>query len=142
MLYGFSLAFGTDKGSLIGWTSDFVGLSGIDKGALWGTYNIPVLAFMVFRVALLIDATTKMVDETRQQTTPLLREVTTSVASVNKELERLDGMAESIGNIVKSAERVTNVVEQAVSSPLIKVAAFGAGASRAMRKLRRKKKDG
>ena len=117
------------------------GVAAIIAAIVWGVLVL-FLAFMVFRVALLIDATTKMVDETRQQTMPLLREVTTSVASVNKELERLDGMAESIGNIVKSAERVTNVVEQAVSSPLIKVAAFGAGASRAMRKLQRKKKDG
>ena len=116
------------------------GVAAIIAAIVWGVLVL-FLAFMVFRVALLIDATTKMVDETRQQTMPLLREVTTSVASVNKELERLDGMAESIGNIVKSAERVTNVVEQAVSSPLIKVAAFGAGASRAMRRFQKKKKD-
>ena len=116
------------------------GVAAIIAAIVWGVLVL-FLAFMVFRVALLIDATTKMVDETRQQTMPLLREVTTSVTSVNKELVRLDGMAESIGNIVKSAERVTNVVEQAVSSPLIKVAAFGAGASRAMRRFQKKKKD-
>jgi predicted PurR-regulated permease PerM len=117
------------------------GVAAIIAAAVWGVLVL-FLAFMVFRVALLIDSTTKMVDETRKNTMPLLQEVTTSVASVNKELERLDGMAESIGNIVKSAERVTNVVEQAVSSPLIKVAAFGAGASRMFRRLQKKKQDG
>ncbi|MDN3025136.1 ammonium transporter [Streptomyces sp. S.PB5] len=54
VLYGFSVAFGADKGSVVGWTSDFVGLSGIDKGDLWLPYNIPVLAFMVFQLMFAI----------------------------------------------------------------------------------------
>src|SRR5207247_10538879 len=37
-------------------------------------------------------------------------DLTTTVSSVNKELERVDGMMESAGNIVRSAERVTSVV--------------------------------
>ena len=61
------------------------------------------------------------------------------MTSVNKELDRVDGMVESAGNIVKSAERVSKVVEQAVSSPLIKIIAFGAGASRAARRFRKDK---
>ena len=58
---------------------------------------------------------------------------------LTKELDRVDGMVESAGKIVKSVERVSGVVEQAVSSPLIKVIAYGAGASRAVRRLQRKK---
>jgi len=58
---------------------------------------------------------------------------------VNKELDRVDGMVESAGNIVKSAERVSAGVEQTVSSPLIKVAALGAGATRALRRFRKDK---
>ncbi|MEU1852072.1 ammonium transporter [Streptomyces sp. NPDC019990] len=54
VLYGFSMAFGTDSGSLIGWNSDWVGLTGVDKGELWGTYNIPLLAFMVFQLMFAI----------------------------------------------------------------------------------------
>ncbi|MGW6906366.1 ammonium transporter [Streptomyces sp. NPDC054940] len=54
VLYGFSMAFGTDTGSLIGWNSDWVGLTGVDKSELWGTYNIPLLAFMVFQLMFAI----------------------------------------------------------------------------------------
>ncbi|NBE54999.1 ammonium transporter [Streptomyces boluensis] len=50
VLYGFSAAFGTDKGSLIGWNGDFVGLSGIGKTELWGTYDIPIYVFAVFQL--------------------------------------------------------------------------------------------
>ncbi|MFC7308794.1 ammonium transporter [Streptomyces monticola] len=54
VLYGFSVAFGTDKGSLIGWDSDFVGLSGIGKTELWGTYTIPIYVFAVFQLMFAI----------------------------------------------------------------------------------------
>ncbi|MFI6012962.1 ammonium transporter [Streptomyces sp. NPDC051243] len=58
VLFGFSLAFGKDSGSLIGWTSDWVGLSGVDKGDLWvlgeTTYNIPLLVFFVFQLMFAI----------------------------------------------------------------------------------------
>ncbi|MDH6224751.1 MULTISPECIES: ammonium transporter [Streptomyces] len=50
VLYGFSLAFGTDTGSLIGWDTDYVGLSGIDKAEVWSGYTIPTLVFAVFQL--------------------------------------------------------------------------------------------
>ncbi|MEU5090826.1 ammonium transporter [Streptomyces sp. NPDC021356] len=50
VLYGFSIAFGADKGSLIGWTSDFAGFSGIGKTDLWPGYTIPVFVFAVFQL--------------------------------------------------------------------------------------------
>ncbi|WP_037886456.1 ammonium transporter [Streptomyces viridochromogenes] len=58
VLFGFSLAFGKDSGSLIGWNSDWIGLSNVDKGELWSsagtTYNIPLLVFFVFQLMFAI----------------------------------------------------------------------------------------
>jgi Amt family ammonium transporter len=54
VLYGFSMAFGTDTGHIIGWNSDWLGLTGVDKGELWGATNIPLLAFMVFQLMFAI----------------------------------------------------------------------------------------
>ncbi|MFG2467458.1 ammonium transporter [Streptomyces canus] len=54
VVYGFSMAFGTDHGSLIGWESDFFGWTGIDKGDIWSGYTIPVLAFAVFQMMFAI----------------------------------------------------------------------------------------
>ncbi|MER6527539.1 ammonium transporter [Streptomyces sp. NPDC001508] len=54
VLYGFSMAFGADKGSIVGWTSGFVGFSGIDKLALWDGYTIPVFVFAVFQLMFAI----------------------------------------------------------------------------------------
>ncbi|MFF8593155.1 ammonium transporter [Streptomyces sp. NPDC015220] len=54
VLYGFSMAFGDDRGSIVGWTSDFVGFSGIGKTDLWPGYTIPVFVFAVFQLMFAI----------------------------------------------------------------------------------------
>ncbi|MFJ4619352.1 ammonium transporter [Streptomyces sp. NPDC088812] len=54
VLYGFSLAFGTDSGSIIGWNSDWVGLSNIGLTELWDGYTIPVFVFLVFQMMFAI----------------------------------------------------------------------------------------
>jgi len=114
------------------------GIAALIVAIVW----IPVAFFLavvflnLFRV---LESAKMMIDDLRKETVPLLSEVTTTVSSVNKELDRADGILESAGNIARSAERVSAVVEQTVSSPLIKIAAFGAGAARAVRRLRKKK---
>ncbi|MEU3507735.1 ammonium transporter [Streptomyces longwoodensis] len=54
VLYGFSLAFGADSGSVIGWNSDWVGLSNIGLTQLWDGYTIPVFVFCVFQLMFAI----------------------------------------------------------------------------------------
>ena len=114
-----------------------------DSAAIIAAIAWAVLVFFVSLAIVqlfgMIQTTALLIDDLRKETVPLLHEVTSTVTSVNKELERLDGMVGSAGNIVKSAERISSVVEQAVSSPLIKIIAFGAGASRAARRIRKKK---
>ncbi|MEU6069883.1 MULTISPECIES: ammonium transporter [Streptomyces] len=53
VLYGFSLAFGTNN-SLIGWNPDWFGLSNIGLTQLWDGYNIPIFVFMVFQMMFAI----------------------------------------------------------------------------------------
>ncbi|MFC5953695.1 ammonium transporter [Streptomyces pratens] len=50
VLYGFSMAFGTDSGGVVGWNSDWIGLSGIGLTELWDGYTIPVFVFLVFQL--------------------------------------------------------------------------------------------
>ncbi|WP_419998224.1 ammonium transporter [Streptomyces boninensis] len=54
VLYGFSMAFGTDHGSVIGWENDFLGLSGLGITQLWDGYTIPVYVFAVFQLMFAI----------------------------------------------------------------------------------------
>jgi hypothetical protein len=97
------------------------------------------LALVLVNVFRLVESAKALVDGIRQETVPLLSEVKATVSALNRELDRVDGVVESAGRIVKHAERVSAVVEQAVSSPLVKAVAFGAGASRAVRRLRRRR---
>ncbi|MEU0700516.1 ammonium transporter [Streptomyces sp. KAI-26] len=50
VLYGFSLAFGSDIGSVIGWSGDYVGFSGIGLTELWDGTTIPVYVFAAFQL--------------------------------------------------------------------------------------------
>jgi len=114
------------------------GFAAIIAAVAWAVLVV-ILVGVMFALFRVLEATRMLIEGVRQETVPLLSEVTTTVGSVNKELDRVDGMMESAGNIVRSAERVSTVVEAAVSNPLIKVAAFGAGAARAVRRFRKGK---
>ncbi|WP_284575439.1 ammonium transporter [Streptomyces sp. 2P-4] len=50
VLYGFGIAFGTDSGGVVGWSSDYLGLSGIGITELWDGYTVPVYVFAVFQL--------------------------------------------------------------------------------------------
>ncbi|MFB7433416.1 ammonium transporter [Streptomyces microflavus] len=54
VLYGFSLAFGSDVSSVIGWSSDYVGFSNIGVTELWDGYTIPVYVFAAFQLMFAI----------------------------------------------------------------------------------------
>ncbi|MGH2573072.1 MAG: DUF948 domain-containing protein [Actinomycetota bacterium] len=114
------------------------GVAAIILAAFWALLVL-FLALVMVNLFRVLEATKMLIDGIRQEAVPLLGEVRTTISSVNKELERADGMMESAGKIAKSAERLVGVVEQTVTSPLIKIMAVGAGASRAVRRLRRTK---
>jgi uncharacterized protein YoxC len=114
-------------------------ISLIVLAAFWGLLVL-FLAIVLLTMFRVLESTKLLIDGIRTETVPLLGEVKTTVQGVNKELDRVDTIMESAGKMTKSVERITGVVEQTVSSPLIKVVAFGAGASRAVRRLRKEKK--
>jgi hypothetical protein len=106
--------------------------------AFWGLLVLFLCVVLIntFRV---LESTKMIIDATREETVPLLRQVLGSVERVNRELDRVDGMLVSAGAIVGRVERLTGVFEKAASSPLIKIASFGAGAKAAAGRFRKKK---
>lgn len=106
--------------------------------AFWGllVLGLCVVLLNTFRV---LESTKLLIDGIREETVPLLGEVKGSVERANRELDRVDGVLESAGNIVKRVEKISGLVEQAVSSPLMKVVAFGAGMSKATSRFRKGK---
>jgi uncharacterized protein YoxC len=112
------------------------GIAAIIAAVAWAVL-VCFLGLLLFNVTKILDSTKELVDGIRSETVPLLGDVRVTVQEANKNLVHVDGIATSVEHIVKSAERVSIVVEQAVSSPLVKVAAYGAGFSRAAKKVRR-----
>lgn len=104
--------------------------------AVFWAVLVVFLALVLVQLVRVLESTKVMIDGIRGETVPLLSEVTTSVKGVNRELDRVDDIVVSAAGITKSVERLTSVVERTVSNPLVKAIAFGAGASKALRRLR------
>jgi uncharacterized protein YoxC len=103
--------------------------------AFWGVLVL-FLGYVLVNTFRTLESTKMLIDGIREQTVPLLGEVRVTVTNVNRELDRVDGMLESAGNIVTRVEKVSGLVESAVSSPLMKVIAFGAGLGKAASRFR------
>ncbi len=101
----------------------------------WGLL-ILFLGVVMLNVFRLLESMKMMVDGVRGEAVPLLGEVRVTVRGLNRELDRVDTLLESAGNVSKSVERLAGTVESTVSSPLIKMAAWGAGIGRAVKRFR------
>ena len=78
------------------------------------------------------------VEDLRREAVPLVTELRATVGKANAELTRVDGIienAESVSATVDSASRLAYLF---LANPLVKALAFGAGTSRAARRLRRR----
>jgi hypothetical protein len=104
--------------------------------AFWG---LLVLALCVVLIGTfnVLTSTKTLIDGIREETVPLLTEVRNSVVKTNRELDRVDGMLEAANNIVGRVERISKLVEQAVTSPLVKVVGLGAGLRTAANRFRK-----
>lgn len=98
--------------------------------AFWGLLVLFLCIVLVntFRV---LESTKMLIDTMREETIPLLREVKGSVERTNRELDRVDGMLEATGEIVGRVRRISGLVEEAVSNPLVKLISLGAGMRKA-----------
>jgi uncharacterized protein YoxC len=95
-----------------------------------------LLAFPLLKLGRTLDETTLTIRQAREQTQPILAQATTTVAQVNANLERVDGIAENAQNVSTNVAALTSVVAATLGSPLIKVAAFSYGVRSAAKKRR------
>jgi len=85
------------------------------------------LCFVLMNTFRVLESTRITIDDFRQETVPLLREVKGSVERTNRELDRVDTMLVSATEIVGRVEKLTGLVEQTAASPLVKIISVGAG---------------
>jgi uncharacterized protein YoxC len=109
--------------------------------AFWGLLVL-FLCIVLLNAIRVLESTKLLIDGIREETVPLLTEVKGSVERTNRELDRVDGMLVSAGEIVSRVQRISGLVEQAVSSPLVKVIGLGAGLRGAASRFRGGRKKG
>jgi uncharacterized protein YoxC len=101
----------------------------------WGVLVVVVSVFVV-RAMRVLDESVRTIKSVTEETVPILRGVNETVAGVNVELARVDTIVAGVQSITATTDQLVGVVHATVSNPLIKAAAFTAGAARTARKMR------
>jgi hypothetical protein len=108
--------------------------------AFWGLLVL-FLCIVLLNTFRVLESTKLLIDGIREETVPLLSEVKGSVERTNRELDRVDGMLISVGEIVGRVARISGLVEKAASGPLVKLISVGAGLRKATSRFGGKKKE-
>lgn len=103
--------------------------------AFFGLVSV-VLAALLANLFRVVTSLRDLVDGIKDETVPLIGEMGNTVRGVNKEIERVDGIAVGVQGIVQSVEGITKTVQATVTNPLVKGLAFFMGAKRAARKMK------
>lgn len=98
--------------------------------AFWGLLVL-FLCIVLINTFRVLESSKMLIDTMREETVPLLREVKGSIERTNRELDRVDGMLVGASEIVGRVRRISGLVEEAVSGPLVKLVSFGVGLRKA-----------
>jgi uncharacterized protein YoxC len=93
---------------------------------------VVVLCVVMANLFRVLTSTKDLIDGVTSQTVPLLGEVNTTVAMVNQELTRVDGILATAEGVTASVGGMVNTVSATISSPLVKLSAFAYGLRRAV----------
>ena len=92
--------------------------------AFWGLLVL-FLCIVLINTFRVLESTKMLIDVMREETVPLLREVKGSLERTNRELDRVDVVLEATGEIVGRVRRISGLVEEVVSGPLVKLISLG-----------------
>jgi uncharacterized protein YoxC len=93
---------------------------------------VVVLCVVMANLFRVLTSTKELIDGVTSQTVPLLGEVNTTVAMVNQELTRVDGILATAEGVTASVGTMVNTVSQTISSPLVRLSAFAYGLRKAV----------
>ncbi|QRZ62465.1 DUF948 domain-containing protein [Rothia sp. ZJ932] len=91
------------------------------------------LAIPLWKLGKLFDELTHTVKDLNANTTPLIDEVTRTVATTNSQLEKVDGITSNVSDASANVSALSSLVASTVGQPLIKVASFSYGLRKAVK---------
>ena len=113
---------------------DVSGLIAAIAFALMAVFTAWLLVQLVRTMGIL----NQFLDDVRVETVPLMTRLQTTMDHVNTELERVDGVLTAVESMSQKANSATKVVQEVVTSPIVKVIGIGAGAGKAYSKFKKK----
>ena len=98
------------------------------------SFALLMLAGMIvaLKLARTMAITNRILNDIRKETLPLMTRVETAMDHVNGEIERLDGVLESLQKVAGRFDSATRTVQRLVASPFARLLTLGMGVQRAL----------
>ena len=100
---------------------------------------VMLLAYLTVVVTRTLRQMERTLQEVRTEAVPFLKESTVAMRQANEELERMGGFIETAESVGETVDAASKLAYTALSNPVIKALALGAGVARGARTLRGKK---
>lgn len=104
--------------------------------AIFWAILVLVLTLLTLNFVRVVSSLKTLVDGITAETIPLLDEVGTTVRSVNREIDRVDGVLAGVQRITENVATISETLKTTVSNPLVKALAFFAGVKRGAKKMK------
>ncbi|GAA1894894.1 DUF948 domain-containing protein [Streptomyces sodiiphilus] len=108
-------------------------VAGLLVAVFWAIL-VSFLAVALVRLAQTLRAATELVTEVTRQAVPLLGEASETIRSAQSQLDRVETIASDVQEVTSNASALSSTVATTFGGPLVKVAAFGYGVRRALRR--------
>jgi uncharacterized protein YoxC len=95
-------------------------------------------AWVLYKVVVMLSVTNLFLDEIREETIPMMTRLQVTMDHVNTELTRVDGILTAVEGMSQKTNEATKVVQEVVTSPVVKLIGVGAGAGKAYSKKKKK----
>ncbi len=92
---------------------------------------VAILAVPIFKLGRVFDEIRTTIRQIGDGTTPLIDEVTATVATTNTQLGKVDGISNNVSDATANISALSALIAATIGSPLIKVAAFSYGVRQA-----------
>lgn len=93
---------------------------------------VALLAIPIWKLGKVFDELRSAVREVSDGTTPLITEVTTTVATTNDQLRKVEGITNNVSDASANISALSSLAAATLGKPLIKVAAFSSGVRAAL----------
>jgi uncharacterized protein YoxC len=100
--------------------------------ALAFVFLVGFIAYPLVKLGKVLDETRLTVRGLSEGTLPLLGEVTTTVATTNEQLVRVDTITSNVAQVSTNVSALTSLFAATLGSPVVKVAAFTYGVRQAI----------